>query len=86
MHNQPTLDALQTTMIIEFELAAKQHLMFQALLQGEDGLALVRCIGGVQQLWTTTGQFESLQQWLAALPESLQVHQLRSYRWVGTNV
>jgi len=77
---------LNQTIIIEFELQAKQQLMFQALLQGEDGLGLVRCVDGIQQLWTTTGQFERLQVWLAALPENLQVHQLRSYTWSGASV
>jgi len=76
-------DLIQTT-IIEFELETKQQLMFQALLQGEDGLALVRCVDGVQQLWTTASQVERLQSWLSLLPKTLQIHQLRSYLWTGT--
>jgi len=71
------------TVIIEFELKTKQHLLFQALLQGEDGLAFVRCAHGVQQLWTTSEQVEALYVWLKFLPKHLSVHVVREYIWVG---
>ncbi len=72
---------LNETMIIEFELAAKYQLLFQALLQGEDGLAFVRCVHGVQQLWTTAGQLEEVNAWLKCLPGHFNIRILQTYRW-----
>jgi len=69
------------TVIIEFELEAKQHLIFQALLQGEDGLAFVRCVDGVQQLWTTSRQSNEARNWLKTLPSSFNIRILREYIW-----
>ena len=70
-------------MIVEFELSDKQHLLFQALLQGEDGLAFVRCVDGVQQLWTTAVQLGEVKVWLKSLPEPFNVRILREYIWKG---
>ena len=71
------------TVIIEFELAAKHQLMFQAMLQGEDGLAFVRCVDGVQQLWTTSGQVDEVNEWLKCLPETFNIRILQIYIWKG---
>ncbi|MDQ7003346.1 MAG: glutamate racemase [Ghiorsea sp.] len=71
------------TMIIEFELEKKQQLLFQALLQGEDGLGFVRCIHGVQQLWTTSAQLDALKDWLKSLPKSFNLCILQEYVWTG---
>jgi len=69
------------TVIIEFELAAKHQLLFQAMLQGEDGLAMVRCINGVQQLWTTPSQLGALRDWLKIIPCSFNMRILDTYTW-----
>ncbi len=69
------------TMIIEFELAARYQLLFQAMLQGEDGLAFVRCVDGVQQLWTTAGQADEVNAWLKCLPDTFNIRILRTYIW-----
>ena len=71
------------TIIIEFELEKKQQLLFQALLQGEDGLAFVRCMHGVQQLWTTSSQIDALKDWLKCLPKSFNLCILQEYVWTG---
>ena len=71
------------TVILEFELEKKQHLLFQALLQGEDGLAFVRCMHGVQQLWTTSAQIDTLKDWLKCLPKSFNLRILQEYIWAG---
>lgn len=73
--------ATSETTIIEFELEAKHQLMFQAMLQGEDGLAFVRCVNGVQQLWTTSTQVSALYDWLQCLPETFNLRILRQYVW-----
>ncbi|MCF6208638.1 MAG: glutamate racemase [Ghiorsea sp.] len=71
------------TIIVEFTLEKKQHLLFQALLQGEDGLAFVRCVDGVQQLWTTSSQIDALKDWLKCLPKSFNLCILQEYVWTG---
>jgi len=71
------------TIIIEFELEKKQQRLFQALLQGEDGLAFVRCVDGMQQLWTTSSQVETLKEWLKCLPKSFNLCILQEYVWMG---
>ena len=71
------------TIIVEFTLEKKQHLLFQALLQGEDGLAFVRCKHGVQQLWTTSSQIDALKDWLKCLPKSFNLCILQEYVWTG---
>ena len=77
----PNVNDTFDTEIIEFELEDKYQLLFQAMLQGEDGLAMVRCIDGVQQIWTTTPQLDELMDWLKCLPEHFNVRILRKYRW-----
>ena len=69
------------TVIIEFELAAKHQLLLQAMLQGEDGLGFVRCVDGVQQLWTTSSQIEEIKEWLKCLPASFNLCILNEYIW-----
>ncbi len=69
------------TVVIIFTLNKPQQRLFQALLQGEDGLALVRCIGGVQQLWTTSLQLDELLFWLKDLPKTMNICILRQYIW-----
>ncbi|MDX8387726.1 MAG: hypothetical protein R8M46_04220 [Ghiorsea sp.] len=70
------------TVIIEFDLQAQYQLLFQAMLQGEDGLAFVRCVDGVQQLWTTSLQVDELKGWLMKyLPDSFNLCILNEYIW-----
>ncbi|MFQ5519117.1 MAG: DUF4911 domain-containing protein [Mariprofundus sp.] len=66
----------EATLIIEIELPAKQSFRFQCLLEGEDGLAVVRCFDPEhkkQQLWTTPSQKDELLGWLASLPEDIEI-------------
>jgi len=61
--------------IVEVALPAQQAMLFQALLGGESGLAVMRCSdpqGQCQQLWTTASQLTSLYEWLDTLPGPLK--------------
>ncbi|MDX8402144.1 MAG: DUF4911 domain-containing protein [Mariprofundaceae bacterium] len=69
---------------VEVTMRRGRETLFQTLLQGEDGLAVDRCLdprGGVQQLWTTASHRSTLLEWLATLPDALQVRVLRE-RWL----
>jgi len=64
------------TLIIEIAIAPKQLVLFQAILQGEDGLAVMRCFDlekKKQQLWTTANQKDEVYDWLKGLPENLNL-------------
>jgi len=64
------------TLIVEFIVAPRQSVLFQSILQGEDGLGVVRCFDPEkkkQQLWTSTDQRNEVYDWLKSLPESLDV-------------
>ena len=62
-------------MVVEIDIPAPRLALFQALLQGENGLAVIRCFDPEkrkQQLWTTPSQRQALFEWLQSLPETLQ--------------
>jgi len=72
------------TLVLEFTLPARQQMRFQAMLQAEDGLAVVRCFDPEKkkhQLWTPAVQKEELYEWLESLPESLELKLLRQWYW-----
>ena len=74
----------QQTLVVEFTMPARQQIRFQGILQGEDGLAVVRCFDvekKKQQLWTPAGQKEELYAWLDSLPQSLGLKVLREWYW-----
>ncbi|MDQ6993871.1 MAG: DUF4911 domain-containing protein [Mariprofundus sp.] len=61
-------------LIIELEIPVAHQILLQSILQGEDGLGLIRSFdgqGGRQQFWTTPCQRQDAYQWLASLPEKL---------------
>ncbi|MDX8408321.1 MAG: DUF4911 domain-containing protein [Mariprofundaceae bacterium] len=71
-------------LIVEVCLPARQVVFFQGLLQGEDGLAVMRCFDAQhvkQQLWTTVAQREALMAWLATLPERIGLEVLDEWIW-----
>ncbi len=71
-------------LIVEVALPARQVVFFQGLLQGEDGLAVMRCFDPQhikQQLWTTVAQREALMDWLASLPERIGLEVLDEWIW-----
>ncbi|ATX79518.1 hypothetical protein Ga0123461_1099 [Mariprofundus aestuarium] len=77
MVNEPTL-------VVEIELPVKLSFRFQMLLEGEDGLAVVRCYDPEhkkQQLWTTPCQRTDLLDWLTTLPEALEVKVQAEWIW-----
>jgi len=74
----------EPTLIIEIELPVKLSFRFQMLLEGEDGLAVVRCYDPEhkkQQLWTTPSQRDELLGWLRSLPAVFQVKVLDQWLW-----
>ena len=76
---------VEQTLIVEIAIPAKQQMLFQSILLGEDGLASVRSFDADtsrQQLWTSPSQKESLYTWLASLPQSLELRVLGETFWV----
>jgi len=72
------------TLIVDITLEQRQMLLFQALLQGEEGLAVVRCFDEQHrhyELWSTPAQQDSLLHWLRALPAVLNVRIQGIRRW-----
>ena len=76
---------VEQTLIVEFAIPAKQQMLFQSILLGEDGLAAVRSFDADrsrQELWTSPSQKELLYDWLASLPQSLELHVLGEKIWI----
>jgi len=72
------------TLIIEFVIAPRQSILLQSILQGEDGLGVIRCFDPEkkkQQLWTTPAQKHEVRDWLAGLPECLQCRVTDEWYW-----
>jgi len=70
--------------IVEFLLPAPQAIRLQSLLQGEDGLAIIRCFDPEkkrQQFWTTLDQRDDLYRWLGSLPQHLSVEVTGEWVW-----
>ncbi len=70
--------------IVEFILPASQSVQLQGLLQGEDGLATIRCFDPEkkrQQFWTTPEQRDELYQWLDSLPQHFSVEVTGEWVW-----
>jgi hypothetical protein len=75
---------VEKTLIVEIVIPAEQQMLFQSILQGEDGLAVVRSFDAEtsrQQLWTSPSQKELLYDWLASLPQSLELRILSERVW-----
>ncbi len=65
--------------IVVVRIPARQVVRFQGMLDGEDGLAILRCrdtTRDTQQLWTTRSMLDALYAWVGSLPEALQVEVL----------
>jgi len=70
--------------IIELIIAPKQSILFQSILQGEDGLGVMRCFDPEkkkQQLWTSADQKDEVYDWLKSLPESLECSVTGEWYW-----
>lgn len=79
-------DSIGQVLVVEVDLEPRQLALFQALLQGEAGLATIRCRDPrkrKQQLWTTPPQEQELYAWLQSLPEGLQPEILGEWRFAG---
>ena len=71
-------------MIVEFILPQAEAVLLQSVLQGEDGLATIRCLDPEkkkQQIWTTPEQLDDLYQWLGLLPDALNVEVTGQWLW-----
>jgi len=74
----------QQTWVVEVTLPPAQQIRFQAILQGEEGLAVVRCFDPEkkkQQLWVPVAQQEEFDDWLNSLPKTLELKVLRQWLW-----
>lgn len=70
--------------IVEVLLPQAEAVLLQSLLQGEDGLATIRCLDPEkkrQQFWTTPEQLDDLYQWLDSLPNTLHVEVTDEWLW-----
>lgn len=71
-------------MIIEVAVPPRHVVLFQGILCGEDGLAVMRCRdpeGKRQQLWTTRSMLSEAYAWLDTLPASLQIEVVDEFEW-----
>jgi hypothetical protein len=76
--------AAADTLIIELEVEPAQLVLMQGLLQGEDGLAVMRCFDPEhrkQQLWTTPAMRAELCYWLESLSDTLPFRICGEWLW-----
>lgn len=72
--------------VVEFQLPASQAVRLQSILQGEDGLATIRCFDPEkrrQQFWTTPEQLSDLYAWIRSLPDAFEVEITGEWVWHG---
>jgi len=65
------------TVIVVVRVPPAQAILFQGLLQGQDGLAVMRSRDAdrsLHELWTVPAQREDLHAWLQGLAPRLDVH------------
>lgn len=70
--------------IVEVVLPESRAVLLQSLVQGEDGLATIRCLDPEkrrQQFWTTPAQLDDLHAWIGSLPPSLGVEVTGEWLW-----
>lgn len=78
--------SIRQVLVVEIDLEPRRLALFQALLQGEGGLATIRCRDPErrkQQLWSTPSQREELYAWFDSLPEVLAPQLLGEWRLDG---
>lgn len=71
-------------LIIELEIPPRQQILLQSILQGEDGLGVIRSfdpVNGRQQFWTTPGQRQEAYAFLHSLPESIGCRITGEWLW-----
>ncbi|TLS76664.1 DUF4911 domain-containing protein [Mariprofundus erugo] len=75
---------IDQVLIIELEIPQQQQILLQSILQGEDGLGVVRSfdrVSGRQQFWTTPDQREEAYAWLDSLPEAIGCRITGEWLW-----
>jgi hypothetical protein len=72
------------TVIVVVHVASSRAILFQGLLQGEDGLAVMRSRDAdrsLHELWTVPAQLPELYVWLRGLPAELGVRIMAEKRY-----
>ena len=73
------------TAIVVVRVPASRAMLFQGLLQGQDGLAVMRSLNaddrGLHELWTVPDQLPALYDWLGGLPAELDVSAVAERRY-----
>ena len=73
------------TVIVTVRMPPARALLFQGLLNGEDGLAVMRSLDasdrGLHELWTVPDQLPDLYAWLGSLPPGLDVRIVAERRY-----
>jgi len=70
--------------LVELRVPPEQMVLFQGLLCGEDGLAVLRCRDPerrLQQLWITRAQRQAVRDWLQSLPAQLDIKVIDERPW-----
>ncbi len=70
--------------IVELRLKPADAACFQGILQGEEGLAVMRCFdpaGHRQQLWTSTAMRDELRAWLETMRGRADFEVLDQWAW-----
>ncbi|RMG92780.1 MAG: hypothetical protein D6703_01335 [Zetaproteobacteria bacterium] len=69
--------------IVTIELPRRYMFKFEALLQGESGLAVARFgqRSGSCQMWTTHAQYASLLQWIEEMGGRMQIRVVSVRAW-----
>ena len=70
--------------IVVVKIPRRHAQLFQGLLNGEDGLAAIRCFkndGSEHELWTSYSMLPELRDWLAGLPSELQPVIIEEKQW-----
>jgi len=74
VQNNAVAGQADQVLIIELDIPLARQILVQSILQGEDGLGVIRSfdhVSGRQQFWTTQDQRHEALDWLASLPDEL---------------
>ncbi|MDX8406098.1 MAG: DUF4911 domain-containing protein [Mariprofundus sp.] len=72
--------------VIELEIPSRQQILLQSILQGEEGIGVIRSFDrhtGRQQLWTTPAQKQEAYDWLASLNPEIECTVTAEWLWEG---
>jgi len=84
MGNSMSVDNVNDVVIIELEIPQSQQILLQSILQGEDGIGVIRSFDhcdGRQQFWTTASRRQDAYDWLDSLPDTIGCRVTGEWLW-----